>query len=510
MSSVLTQNRIKEVNASCRGPLMYMFVSAAGWLVVSAILACLTSVRFHAAGLLADVSWLTFGRVHPASTTALLYGFAIQAGLAVALWMICHIGQARLAGRTAVAIGAGFWNIGVAVGVFGILAGASSGFESFEMPGQANLILLASYILIAGFGLVTFHHRRQRDLYPSLWFLVAALFWFPWIFTTANALLIGDPVRGTMQAVVAWWYANNLSAVFLTFIGLAVVLYFIPKLTGRALYSRSYLMLAFWTLALIAPFGGIPSGAPVPAWLPSLSAVSAVLLLVPVLAIGLTVCSTLGKENRESGWKHGDLRFFLFAGAAFVLGGILTAMGPGLEIFNHVFPSLYNASPVSEMPGFGGTIESTPFRADNFVQFTLLGPALSQLAIQGFLAMALFGAIYYIAPRLMGGEMPSLTWKEWHWRLALVGIVFTVLPWIVGGIHQGSQWNADMRLFEPTTRIALSMLRVSFLGQLALLGGALLLLANLKLMMWRMCCPCCVPSFLRVAADKTETAEASS
>ncbi len=490
---------------------MLMFISAAAWLVISAAFACLASIRFHSAGFLADVSWLTYGRVHAASTNALIYGFAIQAGLAVATWLICRIGQARLAGTTVVTVGAGFWNLGVTLGLMGILCGGSTGFEWFEMPGQVNLMLLAAYISIAGFALVSFHHRRNRkELYPSLWFIVAAFFWFPWIFTTANTLLIGAPVRGTMQAVVAWWYANNLSAVFFSFIGVGALLYFIPKVSGRDLYSRSYPLLAFWVTAIVAPFGGIPADAPVPAWMPSMSTVAAVLMLVPVIAIAMTVHSTLGQEKCVAGWGDSSLKFFLFGALAFVFGGLLNAVGPTLEVVNHVFPPLYNGSPAAEVPGLGGQIEAPPFSQDNFVQFTLLTPALAQLALYGFLGMTLFGAIYHIVPQLMGDELPSAAWKELHWKASVAGIALTVVPLVLGGIYQGGQWNESLRDFAATTGLPINMLRAGILGHLALLLGATAFLANLKLIYWRKCCPCCVPSFLRVAGGEGKTAEASS
>jgi len=237
---------------------------------------------------------------------------------------------------------------------------------------------------------------------------------------------------------------------------------------------------------------------------------SSVLLIVPIIAIALTINATLGSEQCSTGFKDDQLRFFLYGTAAFVTAGMLTAVGPGLEVFNHVFPLLYNGSPLAEMPLFGGNIEGTPFSADNFTQFTLITPALSQLTIYGFLAMTLFGAIYQIAPRLVAGDLPSPTWKEWHWRLAAAGVILTVVPLIVGGIYQGTQWNENLRAYDPTQTFPIRMLQLSFLGQLALLGGAVLLLLNLKLMWWRSCCPCFVPSFLKDGAGKTETVEASS
>ena len=506
-SDSLKQPRSNGIEASSRAPLTLLLFSAVAWLVVGAALAFASSVTLHWQGF-ADVSWLTYGRLHPASVNAFLYGFAIQAGLAVAIWLICQMGQARLAGRLPIMMGAAFWNIGVTIGVVGILAGETTGFEWFEMPGVANLILFSAYTLIGGFALVTFHHRKVRDLYPSMWFLVAALFWFPWIYTTASALLIGpDHVRGTMQAVVNWWYANNLSAIVLGFIGLGSLFYFIPKLTGRPLFSRYYAMTTFWLMALIAPFGGIPAGAPVPAWLPSLSACAAVLLIVPLLATQLNIHHTLGEEHQTKGWENTDLRFFLFGAVAFVAVGFLSAVGPGLEVFNHVYPVLYNGSPMAEM---FGVIESTPFDVDNFVQFTLLTTALTQLSIYGFFAMTLFGAIYYIMPRLTGVEWPSERLRNGHWWLAVGGLALIVVPLAIGGVYQGYFLSDGHMAFNQLSGLPTFMLRVSTLGQLALLGAAVALLVNLKILLWRACCPNCVPEFLREAGPRNETAEVPS
>lgn len=505
-SDSLKQPKSNGIEASCRGPLTLMFLSAVAWLVVGAGLSFVASLTMHWQGF-ADISWLTYGRLHPASTNAFLYGFAIQAGLGVAIWLICQMGQARLAGRLPVILGVVFWNIGVTIGFLGILAGESTGFEWFEMPGIANLILFSAYTMIGGFALVTFHHRKVRDLYPSMWFLVAALFWFPWIYTTASALLVGEPVRGTMQAIVSWWYANNLSSIVLGFIGLGTIFYFIPKLTGRPLHSRFYALTTFWLLALIAPFGGIPAGAPVPAWLPSLSAAAAVLLIVPLLATQLNIHHTLGEENKIVGWQRPDLRFFLFGAVSFVTVGFLSAVGPGLEVFNHVYPALYNGSPMAEIVG---VVETTPFDKDNFVQFTLLGTALTQLSIYGFFAMTMFGAIYYIAPRLTGVDWPSERLRDLHWRLAVAGLALTVLPLAVGGVYQGYQMSDGLMGFDQLNKLPIMMMRVSLLGQLALVGAAIALLTNLKILFWRSCCPCCMPAFLREAAPESKTAEVTS
>src|SRR2546425_7759959 len=135
------------------------------------------------------------------------------------------------------------------------------------MPAYASPILFVAYTIIGVCGLLTFHQRREPALYVSQWFLLAALFWFPWIYSTANILLVFAPVRGVMQAVVNWWFVGNLINIWFGFIGLAAIFYFIPRLTGRPLHSSYQAMFAFWALALFGGWGNIPHSAPLPSWL---------------------------------------------------------------------------------------------------------------------------------------------------------------------------------------------------------------------------------------------------
>src|SRR6266576_5712667 len=206
---------VSEINASCRLPLLVLFVSAAVWLVIGSIFALIASIKFHSPGLLADYPWLTYGRIRPAYLNCVLYGFCLQAGIGLTLWMFAWIGQTRIVQSWLVVAGAKLWNLGVTIGILGILLGDSTGFENLEMPRYAALILFLAYVMIGVWAAITLHHRNERRLLPSQWFLLAALFWFPWIYSTGNLLLITFPVRGVAQAVVAWWCSNNLLTVWL-------------------------------------------------------------------------------------------------------------------------------------------------------------------------------------------------------------------------------------------------------------------------------------------------------
>ena len=362
-------------DASCRLPLVVLFLCAAVWLVISSAFALIASIKFHAPGFLAASAWLTYGRVHPAALNCLLYGFCMPAGLGVALWLLVRLGRATLALPGLVAAGALCWNLGVAAGIGGILAGGSTGFENLEMPPYAARLVFLGYLMIVVWAVLTFHQRRERQLFVSQWFLFAALFWFPWIYSTADLLLLAFRVRGIAQAVIAWWYADNLLVVWLGLVGLAAVFYFVPKLTGRELHSRYLALLTFWMLILFGSWGGIPASAPVPAWLPVSSAVATGLGVIPIIAVALNVHGTLGGQCSKL-LAHPSLRFIGFGVVAFIIGGLMSAAGALSEVS----------------------------RVTNFTWYMVARGALNSY---GFFAMVMFGAVYYILPQLTGTEFPS-------------------------------------------------------------------------------------------------------
>ena len=87
--------------------------------------------------------------------------------------------------------------------------------------------------LVAVWAVITFRLRREKHLYVSQWYLLAALLWFPWLYSTAQIMLLIEPVRGVVQAAVNWWFAHNVLGLWFTPIGLAAIYYFIPKVIGR-------------------------------------------------------------------------------------------------------------------------------------------------------------------------------------------------------------------------------------------------------------------------------------
>jgi cytochrome c oxidase cbb3-type subunit I len=463
-----------KIDASCRLPLLALFGGAALWLGIGSIFALIASIKFHSPTFLADSAWLTYGRVHPAQATAWLYGFCIPAGLGVGLWLLARLGRCAVEHAWLAVVGPLFWNLGVALGLIGILAGHRTGFESLDLPGYAAPLLALGYLMLAVCGALTFHQRRERHLFVSQWFVFVALFWFAWIYSTAQLLLITFPVRGVTQPVIAWWFANNLEVVWLGLMGLAAAFYFVPWISRKDLQSRNLALLFFWTWILFASWGGIPLSAPTPAWIPVLSSVATVLTLIPLLAVAASLYLTVGLKIPDSGVPF---RFIAFGLIAFLIAGLM-------RVANAL-------APVNQIT--------------NLSWFTT---ACQHLNAYGFFTFVLFGAIYFILPRVLGAEFPWRGLVRGHFWLAAAGVSLIVLPQALAGFVQGWKLQDPTIAFVEVQKATLPFLRVSTLGDLSLALGHLALLINLAGLAHRVYRPKANAACAALTADVLIPAEA--
>jgi cytochrome c oxidase cbb3-type subunit 1 len=474
MDKIFKESDSGEFDVSCRLPLLALFGGAALWLVLGSVLAMMASIKFHAPGFLADCAWLTYGRVQPAADNALLYGFCIPAALGVMLWLFARLGQTLLPVPVVPVIAAKLWHVGVLVGLIGILSGNSTGFAWLEMPRGGSVIMFFAFLLLALWGVIVFGQRRERELYPSHWFLLAALVWFPWIYSTANLLLVAWPVRGVVQMAVDFWFANNLLFIWLNLAGLGVSFYFLPKLAGRPLQSRYLALFAFWTLVLFGAWDGTPAGAPLPAWMPTLSAVAGSLTLIPILAVIVIVWQTL-RGSTACGWGGGPLCFVRFGIGSFVLSGLMLIAAACPQI-------------------------------SRVTEFTWFGPAQTQLQIYGFFAMTMFGAIYHLLPQVVGLKFPYPKLARVHFWISMPGVLLFVLPLAIGGVEQGLKLADPNIAFADVTKATLPFLRVSTIGLLLMLLGNLLFALNIfgLTFLWMRAL---IKSFLAAATARVEVME---
>ena len=251
------------------------------------------------------------------------------------------------------------------------------------------------------------------------------------------------------QAVIAWWYSDNLLVVWLGLVGLAAVFYFVPKLTSRDLHSRYLALLTFWMLILFGSWGGIPASAPVPAWMPVSSAVATVLGVIADHRRGPERASAPWKASARSSWAIPRCEFIGFGLVAFIVGGL------------------------------GERCDARCPRSASVTQFTWFTIARGLLNSYGFFAMVMFGAVYYIVPQLMGLEFPSPKLVRAHFWTAAAGVLLFVVPLAAGGIVQGLKLQHADIPFTDIAKGTLPFLRVSTMGDLLMALGHLMFLANL-------------------------------
>ncbi len=439
-----------EIDASCRVPLLALFGGAALWLVLGLALGIVAMLSFHKPDMFADCACLTYGHAQAAANDLLLYGFTIPAALGVMLWIFSRLSQAPLALPIVPVVAAHLWHVGVLVGTISILLGHSTGQPWLEYPRGASVLLFAGFMLVAVSAVATLGARLNRELYPSHWFLFAALLWFVWSYGTANLFLAGNHLpRGVVQAVIGWWSVNNLIFVWLALAGVGIAFYFLPKIAGQPLATSGYALFGFVTLVFFGSWVGIPQSAPVPAWLSTVSAFGALLSVIPVLALGIIA--------RKTVWGS---KISCFGGPfCFIRFGMWSFVAANLLYISQFCP-----------------------RYSRVLDFTWFNVGVTQWQLLGFAGMILCGAIYEILPRVMGRELPFAKLAKLNFFLFAGGTLLFVIPLLIGGVEQGKALANATLPFAEANHVTLKFLRISTTGQLLVLLGALCLLLNIFVM----------------------------
>ncbi len=422
--------RRAAIDKSVKGPVLFLFLNGAFWLMASTILGVLAAIKLFSPSFLGDCQFLQFGRLQPTHLNALIYGWGIQAGLGVMLWIMARrSGQELKNGKSLLYVAGVFWNIGVTLGLLGILGGGSTSMQWLEMPRWVWPILMASFLVYAWPMAVMFGKAfRPEGFMVSTWYILGACFWFPWIYLTANVCLHCVPSLGALGAGINAWYVHGLILLFFTPVAVGSAYYFIPKITGQPIASAELSKLGFWALAVLAGWTGMQTymGGPLPSWMPSVGALAGVLLLIPVGVVGLNHhLTTLGNHNLVA--TSPTLRFTFLGSIFYPIMGVILAL-------------LSNYSTGVNL------------------QFTHAGYGFQIVAIYGFFSMCIFGAIYYIVPRLAGCEWLSVRLIRNHFWFSTYGIAAIVVTSLVAGLQQGGDlnnpemWNQDFMQLALNSR----------------------------------------------------------
>lgn len=439
------------IDKSTRLPVLFFFTSAAAWLLIATVLGFISSTKLVAPGFL-GIDWLNFGRSQPAFQNALLYGWAFQAGMGVMIWMMARLCRTELKNPITLVVAGHFWNFGVAFGVIGILAGMGTPMKWLEFPSFVWPILLFSYSLVAVWLVVMFTARRKGHIFISQWYLLTACFTFPWLYLTANLFLNVLKKSGVAGPAIASWYAGNILFLWLVPVGLASAYFVIPKIVGKPIHSYQLATLAFWGLVALAPWAGAQEliGGPLPALIPAIAGTAQVLLLIPVLAVGFNHYLTVRGHHKLVELSP-SLRFTFFGSVGYVLTSIMAA---GLSSMTMA----------------------------NYTAFSFAQDAVAMTGIYMFFTMTMFGAIYFIVPRITGCEWISGGRIRFHfWWSAYACIALCVLLLVAGFSHGAAvdSWSTD---FQAATIFSKGYLIGRVLIWLFLAAANLVFLVHLALM----------------------------
>jgi cytochrome c oxidase cbb3-type subunit I len=454
------------IDASTRVPVLMFYASAVVWLLLGTVLAAFTSFKLHAPDLLSNVSVLTWGRIRPAHLNVMLYGWASMVGMGTAIWLMARLCRTTLRHPLLLVTGGAFWNLGVLLGICGILIGDSTGYHWLEFPSYAAVTLFIAYSLIISWAVLMFRFRRGDPIYITQWYLLAAFLWFPWMYLGAQTMLFIVPVQGVLQAAVNWWYANNLLFLWFGSLALGTAYYMIPKVIGRPVYSYHLAAIGFWTYAFFGSWTGMQRlvDGPFPAWMITASIAAMILSMIPVATVGLNHHMTMRGYFPLMRYSP-TLRFTVFGAMAYTVFSVL-----------------------------GVVISLRSFA--RYLQFSEVSVAYSHLGLYAFFSMIMFGAMYYIVPRLVGREWRFASLIKIHFWASVYGIGLMTLMLLAGGMVQGLNMDNPTLSFTESTQSVLPYLRGRSLSGILMTVAHFVFAYHFLLMLLGLGRTASVPTFL--------------
>jgi len=436
--------RVSRVEASLRGPFLLFFVSAVVWLLAASVLGVIAALGLGSmVGVLRDCAWFTPGRVAAAQQDLFVYGWGFNAFFALNLWLLAQLGRFEFRNGWLAQLGGVAWNLALTYGVARVFAGDMTGYRLLDFPREVGPVLAVAFLLAGFWPIVAFARRPTGHTFASQWFVVGASFAFPLVYLLAQLLVLWQPASGVVQAIAHSWFVANLLQLWFGASALAAIYYFLPKVLERTLTGYYLAPVAFWTFFLFAGWTGPAAlvGSPVPLWLQSTGVVAAAMMMIPVIIIAINVHGTLSSQGGWArAWDDTTLRFVSFGAVAFTLAGLL-----------------------------GGVFA---FRGPSaVVRFTSFATGLEQLLVYGCATMVVFGANYFVLPRLLGVFWPSAKLVHAHFWATSLGFLLALVAWLVGG------WQTGQLLANPEAAAA-AVLRAESSWFFLLTVSAVLLLVG--------------------------------
>jgi len=433
------------------------------WGIVGMLVGVFIAAQLVWPDLTYGIEWLSYGRLRPLHTNAVIFAFGGCALFATSYWVVQRTSHARLFSDSLAAFTFWGWQLVIVLAAVTLPLGLSSGKEYAELEWPIDLLIAAVWVSYAVVFFGTVAKRTVSHIYVANWFYGA--------FIIAVALLhivnsCEVPVSlfksyscyaGVQDAMIQWWYGHNAVGFFLTAGFLGMMYYFVPKQAGRPVYSYRLSVVHFWALIFTYMWAG-PHHlhyTALPDWTQSVGMVFSLILLAPSwggMINGIMTLSGAWHKLRDD-----PVLKFLVASLSFY--GMSTFEGPMMSI---------------------KTVNALSHYTDWTVGHVHSGAL-------GWVAMVSIGSVYYLLPRLFGKqEMYSVRLVTTHFWIATIGVVLYIASMWIAGVMQGLMWravNPDGTLtysFVEAVKGSYPFWTIRFVGGVMFLSGMLVMAYNMS------------------------------
>jgi cytochrome c oxidase cbb3-type subunit I/II len=407
-------------------------------------------------------SWLSFGRIRPLHTNAVIFAFVGNGIFAGVYYSLQRLLKTRMWSDTLSSINFWGWQLIILSAVLTLPFGYTTGKEYAELEWPIDIAITILWVVFGWNLFATILKRRVKHLYVAIWFYIAT------VVTVAVLHIVNSfelPVSlfksyslyaGVQDALVQWWYGHNAVAFFLTTPYLGLMYYFVPKAANRPVYSYRLSIIHFWALIFIYIWAG-PHHllyTSLPDWAQSLGVVFSIMLIAPSwggMLNGLLTLRGAWDRVRESV----VLKFMVVAITCY-----------GMSTFEGPMMSLKSVNVIS-----------------HFTDWTI---AHVHIGGMGWNGMLTFGMLYWIIPKIYQRKLYSMKLANIHFWIATIGILLYAIPMYWAGFTQGLMWqdfNPDGTLVNKDFLDTVTNLRPYYamraLGGGVFVIGAILMSFNL-------------------------------
>jgi len=435
------------------------------WGVVGMLVGVLIAAQLLWPALNFDVPWLSYGRLRPLHTNAVIFAFGGSALFATSYYVVQRTSHARLFGDGLAAFTFWGWQAVIVLAAVTLPLGLTSGKEYAELEWPIDILIAAVWIAYAVVFFGTLFKRRVEHIYVANWFFGAFILTVALLHIVNSAAVPAtlwksySAYAGAQDAMVQWWYGHNAVGFFLTAGFLGMMYYFVPKQAGRPIYSYRLSVVHFWALIFTYMWAG-PHHlhyTALPEWTQSIGMVFSLILLAPSwggMINGIMTLSGAWHKLRDD-----PILKFLIVSLSFY--GMSTFEGPMMSI-------------------------KTVNALSHYTDWTIGHVHSGALGWVGLISM---GSLYYLIPRLFGRtEMHSVRAINVHFWVATIGIVLYIAAMWIAGVMQGLMWRAVSDDGTLTYTFVESVKATYPFYAIRLLGGVLYL-AGMLIMAWNVFMP---------------------